>query len=214
MHLIMAVLAILFVANTVSLAEEEMVEGIAARVTFGRQQQNEVVIFYSDLERYQLFFSEPGEEADLPHLLNQVIYQQLLRPEARRFVLTPPLLEAVEARFRTIQKRFQKPEDFAQALRQTGLIKEEIITEIREHLWVETLISERINEFIFISPKAVSAYFQEHPDLFKEKRLEDVAEKIEAFLKIEKENQKKAEYIQRLADKAKIEILLKPKTLE
>lgn len=193
---------------------ENLVEGIVAVIHIKNREPIREVIFYSDLERYRLFFAPLKEKTDPIHLVNQVIHQRLFRHEARRFVLKKPSRKTIKERFRLIRRRFQNETAFQEALLETGLNLDEFKEEILEHLWVEDLLNERIKEFIFISPKKVEAYFKDHPDLFAGRRLEEVEKRIEAFLTMEKASQKKEKYIQRLKSKAEIKILLGSKTNE
>ncbi len=187
---------------------EETVEGVAAIVTIKNREPIRYILFFSDIERYRLFFAPSIEQPDLAHQLTEVINHRLFRPEAKRFILDGPTPMAVEVKFQTIRTRFQNDAAFQQALLQTGFIEDDLKAEIREHLWVDRLLKERIEEFIFISPKSIETYFREHPDLFEEKNLEDVKETIEIFLTMEKETQKKADYVKRLKTKAEIKILM------
>ncbi len=188
---------------------EQIVEGIAALVTIKSREPIRELIFYSDLERHRLFFASPREKSDLSRRLDQVIHQRLLRPEAKRFILQAPTASAIAERLKKIQKRFESDATFEAALRQTGLIQSELEDEIREYLWVEQLLNERIKGFVFISPKVVEDYFQEHSDLFEGRTLSEVSRQIETFLITQKEAEKKIEYLQRITAKAELEILLK-----
>lgn len=188
---------------------EETTEGIAAIVTIKNREPIRHVIFFSDIERYRLFFAPSIEKANLSNQLTEVIHRRLLRPEAKRFILNGPTPDAVDKKFHEIRTRFQNDDAFEQALLQTGLIEAEFKEEIRHHLWIEQLLNERIKEFIFVSPKSIDAYFHEHPELFDGRSLDAVKKRIEAFLKMEKETLKKTEYLKRLKIKADITILMK-----
>ncbi len=190
-------------------SDEQIVEGIAAIVTIIAREPIRELIFYSDLERYRLFFAPPEEKSDLSQYLTQVIHQRLLRHEARRFILEKPTIDAVKGRLKKIRQHFENDGAFGDALHQTGLIESELEEEIREYLWVEQLLDERIKGFIFISPKVIEGYFREHPDLFAGRTLSEVNEWIETLLITKKESEKKAEYLQRIKAKTDIKILLK-----
>ncbi|MFQ5949292.1 MAG: hypothetical protein ACE5J1_01235 [Nitrospiria bacterium] len=203
MRLSMIVL-ISFLAST-ALAGE-VVERIAAIV-------NGQIILLSDIKRYQLFFEPPeerGSDSKTARLrrLDQLIHHQLLRAEARRFVLEGPSQEEVAARLRSVRQRFKHKRGFQKAMDQTGLQVEKLKEEIREHLWVESLIRERIEAFIFIDPKAVEQYYRKHAEAFDGKKLETVAPDIRKILIDEKEAGKKREYLTRLRSQADIEIRL------
>jgi len=187
---------------------EELVEGIAAIVTIKSRSPIEELVFFTDIARYRLFFEPELEKSEGADPLTAVIQQRLFRPEAHRFILDAPPPEAVEARLKVIRKRFEDDVSFQNALLQTGLNLDELKMEIREYLWVKELLDERIKEFIFISPKAIETYYNEHPDRFKGKERAEVETRIEAILTMKKEASKKAEYLQRLKKNAEIKILL------
>ncbi len=207
--LIRLFIAILVFFPAPTLYADEIVEGIAATVkTIGRKPIREI-IFYSDIDRYRLFFQPELEKATPPIQLNAVIDQRLFRHEARRFILDGPSSEALEKQLDVIRARFENEIDFKKALNETGMNLDELKKEVREYLWVEMLLEERIKEFIFISPNAIETYYQKHAQHFEGKALEAVEKSIEATLIKEKEILKKNEYLQRLKTNAEIHIFLK-----
>jgi hypothetical protein len=190
------------------LSAQELVEGIVAIVTSKRDEATREMIFYSDLERYRIFFFPQREKSDPLQRLNQVVEQHLLLQEARRFIPEAPDTDAVEQRLAKIRTYFHSETLFQDAMRQTGLIESELKNEIREILWIEQLLDERINGFIFISPKSVEDYYQLHSDFFSGRSLREVNRQIEIFLLKKRETEKKAEYLERIKEKAEIKILL------
>ena len=187
------------------LSAGEPVERIAAVV-------NGEIVFLSDLQRYRFFFEpleKKGEASnDLQKVLDAVIHHRLLRKEARRFVLQGPTEEEIDQRLKSIRQRFKTESAFLKALDQTGLSLEEFPGEIREHLWVERLLQERIQSFIFITPRQVEQYYQGHPQEFKDKKRVEVESKIRKFLIEERETLKTREYLARLREHADIQINL------
>lgn len=192
-------------------AAGEPVERIAAVV-------NEEIIFLSDLQRYHLFFG-PVERKGVPsddplETLNAVIDHRLLRKEARRFVVEGPSGEEVEQRLKSIRQRFKNESDFLRALDRTGFSLDEFKGEIREQLWVERLIQERIQSFIFITPRQVEQYYQEHAGEFSGRKLDEVEPKIRKVLTEEKEAAKMKDYLARLRAQAAIQINLECRQCE
>lgn len=192
---------------TASLAlSGEVVERIAAVV-------NGEFIFLSDLKRYPLFFeprkkNDSGRPPDRLRQLNHLIHQKILQSEARRFVLEGPTEEEIAVRLEAVRHRFASEQAFQRAMRQTGFHLDDLKGEIREYLWVERLIDERIKAFIFISPKAVEQYYREHKTRYSGKKLEAVSGQIQGILAYQKETEKKREYLTGLRSRAEIEVLL------
>jgi len=187
------------------LSAGEPVERIAAVV-------NGEIVFLSDLQRHRFFFEpleKEGEASnDLQKALDAVIHHRLLLKEARRFVLQGPTEEEIDQRLKSIRRRFKTELALVQALNQAGFSLEEFKEEIREYLWVERLIQERIQSFIFITPRQVEQYYQGHPQEFKDKKLVEVEPKIRKFLIEERETLKTREYLARLREHADIQINL------
>jgi len=115
------VLSLLFFTPMV-LGTEVLVEGVVAVVTIHNREEVREVIYLSDLKRYKIFFKPVGEKINRTVLLNRVINNRLLLPEARRFILEAPTKEAVADYLRFILRRFESKEIFQRALKKTGLL--------------------------------------------------------------------------------------------
>ncbi len=182
----------------------EPVERIAATLN-GR------IIFLSDLQRDQTFFERPGENGsgeDLKKQLERVIDNRLLRFEAHRFVLQGPTEAEVQQRLKELRERFKTESALQEALRKTGLSLDELKREIGEQLWVEKILQERIYAFVFITPKEVARYYQEHAAEFDGKKQEEVEPAIRKILSEEKRMTKEVEYLARLRSHAEIQVNL------
>ncbi|SRR5579884_1175136 len=181
----------------------EPVERIAATL-------NGQIIFLSDLQRDQTFFENPGNGsgADLKKQLDRVIDNRLLRAEAHRFVFQGPTDMEVQQRLKLLRERFKTESDFQGALRQTGLSLDELKQEVSEQLWVEKLLQERIYAFVFISPKEVTQYYQEHASDFGGKKQEEAEPMIRKLLSEQKRLTKEKEYLERLRSRAEIQVNL------
>lgn len=184
-----------------SIGSAEPIERIAATL-------NGQIIFLSDMQRYQTFFENPenGSDADPTKRLERVIDNRLLRLEAHRFVLQGPTEAEIQQRLKLLKERFKTESAFQEALRKTGLSQEELKQEIGEQLWVEKLLQERISAFVFISPKEVTRYYQEHTADFAGKKQEDVEPTIRKTLSEEKRKTKEREYLDRLRSHAEIQV--------
>lgn len=182
----------------------EPVERIAATL-------NGQIIFLSDLQRDQIFFERAGDngpERDLKKQLDRVIDNRLLRSEAHRFVLQGPTEAEMQQRLKLLRDRFKTESDFQDALRKTGLSLDELKQEVGEQLWVEKLLQERIYAFVFISPKEVTRYYQEHAAEFGAKKQEEAEPTIRKVLSEEKRTAKEKEYLERLRSHAEIRVNL------
>lgn len=196
-------LSSLLAFSSIGLAAEP-VEGIAATLD-GR------IIFLSDLQRHQTFFEGSGKGGageDSKKILERVIDNRLLRLEAHRFVLQGPTEGEIQQRLKTIRERFKTETAFQEALGQTGLSLEELKQEIKEQLWVEKLLQERIDAFVFISPKEIARYYEEHAADFGGKKQEEAEPAIRKILSEEKRTTKEAEYLARLRSHAEIQVNL------
>ncbi|HZR45772.1 MAG TPA: hypothetical protein VFA47_03635, partial [Candidatus Manganitrophaceae bacterium] len=196
---------ILLVSSSSLLSAAEPAERIAAVV-------NGEIIFLSDLERYRLFF-EPLEKktetpADPMKILEAMINRRLLLKEARRFILEGPTEEETDQRLKRVRQRFKDEPAFLQALDRTGFSLEELKGEIRGELWVERLLQERVQSFIFITPRQVEQYYQGNAEEFKGKKLPEVEPVIRKRLTEEREALKTREYLARLREHADIQINL------
>lgn len=202
-RLLVILFSFLLAFSSVGFAAEP-VERIAATL-------NGKIIFLSDLQRHQVFFENSeknGSGEDLKKRLGRVIDNRLLRSEAHRFVLQGPADPEIQQRLKTLRERFKTEAAFQQALGQTGLSLEELKQEIKEQLWVEKLLQERVYAFVFISPKEVTRYYQEHAADFGGKKQEEVEPAIRKILSEEKRISKETEYLARLRSHAEIQVNL------
>lgn len=203
MRRLLGMLLSFLVFSSVGLGAEP-VERIAATL-------NGKIIFLSDLERHSLFFDNAGKNGsgdDLKKILERVIDNRLLRSEAHRFVLQGPTEAEIQQRLMTLRQRFKTEAAFQEALGQTGFSLDELKQEIKEQLWVEELLQERIYAFVFISPREVTRYYQEHTADFGGKKQEEVEPMIRKILSEEKRTTKELEYLARLRSHAEIQVNL------
>lgn len=202
-RLIVILLSSLLAFSSIGFAAEP-VERIAATLN-GR------IIFLSDLQRHQTFFENAGKNKageDSKTILERVIDNRLLRSEAHRFVLQGPTEAEIQQRLKILRERFKTENAFEEALGQTGLSLDELKQEIKEQLWVEKLLEERIYAFVFISPKEVTQYYEEHAADFGGKKQEEVEPTIRKILSEEKKTTKEMEYLARLRSHAEIQVNL------
>ncbi|GEM_PF-1952359 len=194
------------------LRAEVLVEAVLAVISSENGEPYRELVYLSDLERYRLFFEPPEDKtptlnkaAQFIQRRDALIHQKLFEREARRFAIKKPTESEVAARLAGIRQRFQNNTDFEQALNQAGWDLPELKAEIVKALWVEKLIRERIQEFIFISPKAVENYQLNHLDAFIGQEMQVIEAKIIQILRRQKETEKKRAYLNRLKEKVRIE---------
>ncbi len=205
--------------NVLGLKAETLVEGVVAIVLTDKSKPGQEVLFFSDLERYRLFFKPLAEvlahenEAalkegeGLKESLRWMIAQKFFKKEALRFGLKRPTEQEIEIQLEVIRQRFSDEEDFQNALKQAGLTDKALKKEVFDFLWVEKLIKERIREFIFISPKEVVKYYLDHLTNFSGSPFEEFEAEIEQILSKQKEELKKSAYLNRIKEKGEIKIM-------
>ncbi len=229
MHLISLLFScMLLLLSPLSLKGETLVEGLVAILTFEGEDSRggplQEVLFFSDLERYRLFF-EPHKDENTPNRdkeknevylerLDTLIRQKLLEPEAVRFIPQKPTEKEVENHLVLIRKRFKNEVAFKDALQSVGFDLPELKVEILRFLWVQKLIQERIVEFIFIRPREVNAYYLEHQKDYTGRPFEEIEKDIEALLSRKKQKLKIEAYVARLKEKIKIEVMLKEENFD
>lgn len=215
-------ISIFFILLMPLIAQAEiLVEAVVAVLSFENGEPLRKVIYLSDLERHRLFFETPEKIiVETPgnktkreaHLFiqrrNALIEQVLFLREARRFAIKKPGKAEVLAKLKEIRQRFQTESDFEKSLQASALSLPELEEEIALHLWVDKLLWERIQEFIFISPKAIEAYQLDHLDAFLGQEIKTIEKKITQILSHQKEVEKKRAYLKRLKEKIQIEFVL------
>ncbi|VAX31322.1 hypothetical protein MNBD_NITROSPIRAE01-523 [hydrothermal vent metagenome] len=202
--------------------EAVVVEAVVAVLNFETGKPKKAVIYLSDLERYRLFFEAPenttinnqdttttNKKTTFIRLRDAVISKELFLREALRFAIKKPSTAEILTALKTLRQRFQTAAAFEQALKKSALSLPELKAEIALYLWVNQLLRERIQEFIFISPKAIESYHLSHLNDFMNKEIKVIETQITAILRDKKEVEKKRVYLKRLKEKVQIEFILK-----
>lgn len=200
---------------------EVLVEAVIAVLNFESGTPQRKVIYFSDLERHRLFFEGPknakidaqddranNKTSAFKRRRDAVIHQTLFLREALRFAIKKPGEQEVLAALQNIRQRFQTEAYFENALQKSALSLPELEEEIALHLWVGKLLQERIQAFIFISPKAIELYQLNHLNAFIGEPIETIEKKITKILSHQKEIEKKQVYLKRLKEKVGIEFIL------
>jgi peptidyl-prolyl cis-trans isomerase SurA len=179
-----------------SKSRAEMVDRILAVV-------NDEIIALSDLNNYQAFFGEERE----PHvILEELIDQKLLFAEAQKFRLDEPSSEEVEAAYRKLEARLGGLEAMKETRKQLALSEQDLQVQIKARLMATQLIDQRVNFFIFVSPKEVEDYYQKHADEFSGRPPDQARSEIQDGLKQKRAELKRKDYLDRLKARATIEM--------
>jgi len=76
--------------------------------------------------------------------------------------------EAVNKQFKALKARFPNEEKFKDALSKKNLSEETVKSQMGQGMAIQKLIDEKIVQKITISDKETKAYYDSHPDFFKE----------------------------------------------
>jgi hypothetical protein len=191
-------------ATPLSASHAELIEQMLAVV-------NGKTISLSDLRRYQYLFAP---DAPPEQVLQQMIDHQLLLGEAVRFDAEPP----DEARIHSTEQRLEQSaggqaawEAALQRVQLTPARAEEMII---DELRVETFLAQRVDQFVIVTRTEVEAAYDQQPERYQGKTLEEVEPAIERELVHQKMTVKRQEYMARLRSRASITLLTdKPGTL-
>jgi hypothetical protein len=165
---------------------------------------NGKTIALSDLRRYQLLFAPdvPPEQA-----LQQMIDHQLLLAEAVRFDAEPP----DQARIQETEQRLEQTAGgraaWEAALRRVQLTPAGAEALIIEELRVETFLAQRVDQFVIVTRTEVEAAYDQQPERYQGKTLDEVEPSIERELVHQKLTAKRQEYMVRLRSRASITLL-------
>jgi hypothetical protein len=165
---------------------------------------NGKTIALSDLRRYQLLFAPdaPPEQA-----LQQLIDHQLLLVEAVRFDTEPPQASRIQEAVQRLEKAAGGRAAWEAALQRVQLTPagaEELIT---DELRVETLLSQRVDQFVIVTRTEVEAVYDKQPERYQGKTLAEVEPSIERELVQQKITAKRQEYMNRIRGRATITLL-------
>lgn len=195
-------LAVLFAAGTMTAMSPpnvyaELIEQLLAVV-------NGKTIALSDLRRYQLLFAP---DAPPEQVLEQMIDHQLLLVEAVRFDTEPPQASRVQETVNRLEQAAGGRAAWEAALRRVQLTParaEELIT---DELRVETLLAQRVDQFVIVTRTEAEAVYDQQPERYKGKTLSEAEPSIERELVQQKMTAKRQEYMNRLRSRATITLL-------
>lgn len=165
---------------------------------------NDKTIALSDLRRYQLLFA-PGAPSE--QVLQQMIDHQLLLAEAVRFDTEPPDHAHIQEAERRLEQAAGGRTIWEAALQRAQLTTGSVEALIAEKLRVETLLAQRVDQFVIVTRTEVEAAYDQQPERYQGKTLAEVAASIERELALQKMTAKRQEYMSRLRGRASIILL-------
>jgi len=181
-----------------------IVDGHAALVEQLLAVVNGKTITLSDLRRYRLLFAPnvPPEQA-----LQRMIDHQLLVAEAVRFDIELPDSTRIREAAQRLEQGAGGRTAWETALRQVQLTPTEAEQWISEELRVETLLAQRVDQFVIVTTSEVEAAFEQQAERFQGKTLDDVEPEIERELVLQRITTKRQDYMLRLRGRAAITLL-------
>lgn len=165
---------------------------------------NGKTIALSDLRRYRLLFAP-----DVPPVqaLQQMIDHQLLLAEAVRFDAEPPNQARIQETEQGLEKTAGGRVAWEAALRQVQLTPAGAEALIIDELRVESFLAQRVDQFVIVTRTEVEAAYDQQPERYQGKTLEEVEPSIERELLHQKMTAKRQEYMGRLRGRATITLL-------
>jgi len=164
---------------------------------------NGKIITLSDLNTYRTFF---GRNRDDETILEELIDQKLLLDEAEKFQFSDPPKEAIEAANQKKVIEFGNPQKLAEAREDHGITEEDLLGMIRSRLITAQLIDQRVNFFVFLSPRNIQDYYRDHASEYNGRPLVEVQSEIQDLLTRQKTEAKRKAYLNRLKRRATISI--------
>ena len=190
------ILGLILCATFPGLLSAQLVDRILAVV-------NNEVIALSDVQKYQTLFRK---EDDTNDILKELIDQKLILAEAKKFEIPPPPEEAVQKESEKLMTRLGGEAALEELLKRIILSEAEVRELIQARLTVQQILEERINFFIFVSPREVDAYYQAHAGEFDGLSPDEARGAIQKQLTQSKTKTKREDYLDRLRKRAKVRI--------
>lgn len=173
-RLILTTISSLFLVPSVFAAEgSQLVDRVAAVVNKEVITQSEVdVIFYPVYEQIRKSHQGPNLDRELQQarlkLLNQIIEDKLVYQEAERLGVVVEDDE-IEEELKRFQSQFEKPEQFEEEIKKSGLALDDFKKRIKERIAIMKLHQHEIHSKVVVLPAEVEEYFKAHPGEFVQK---------------------------------------------
>jgi hypothetical protein len=147
-------LAFGMLALAASVAAQEVVDGIAARVDTD-------IILLSDvrmLARYQNFLDEKSQSNS--EVLDHLIDQWIVRNEAKAALFPQPSDDDVQRSLERLKRSFSSAEEFEAREKQAGLTDEDVFRMLRAQLYLSNYLDSRFRASIQIDEKDIEDFYQ------------------------------------------------------
>jgi len=136
-------------------------------------------------------------------LLQRLIEDRLILQEAKKSNIKVDEAR-VKAKITQLRKRYGSDTEFQSSLTQQGLVQADIEVKIREQLLMYTIIDEKIKNKVKVSPREITAFYQENKELFsipEERDVESVSIEDKNQAKEISDRLKNGERFEELANK-------------
>ena len=202
---------------------QTVIDKTVATVTNGSQSTPDVITF-SDLV-WQLAlepgtpFSEKPASKELNHALNLLEDQLLILQEARKLPTadTPEMIakhdKDVQDRRDELARAFGSRARLEERMIRVGLTSEQLNAILRDRVMVEDYLDFRFRAFVLVTPKEISDRYNR--DYARQRNsgriiptLEQVRDKIEEELKVEKESEQIDKFVDSLREQPGTEIVI------
>jgi parvulin-like peptidyl-prolyl isomerase len=150
----MVLLGILLMCVCATLAAQEIVDRIVARV------EDDVILLseVQELSRYQQLLD--GKSESDAQILDRLIDQWIARTEAETARFPRPADADVQRNVERLKKSFASPEEYEARKKESGLTDGEIRTMAFAQLYLSNYLDSRFRPSVQIDPKAVEDYYQ------------------------------------------------------
>ncbi|HET9524826.1 MAG TPA: hypothetical protein VFO99_01585 [Pyrinomonadaceae bacterium] len=162
---------VLVLATVSPCAAQQVVDKMVATVNAGVKTD---LITYSDL-MWQLALQpstplDNPNSQDLNHALRLLIDQHLILQEAEKLPTIVPTTAEIAAARNELARNFRTQEEFQERLRRVGLTSERLDEIIEQRLKIEKYLDFRFRNFVVISQKEITDYYNEvYVPRFKER---------------------------------------------
>jgi hypothetical protein len=133
---------------------QEVIDRIVARV------ENEVILLsdIAQLAEYQIFVDGKAESDD--QILERLIDQWIVRTEAAAARFPQPSDQDVQRSLARLKRSFSSPEAFEERKKQSGLMDDEILRQLKSQLYLSNYLDSRFRASIQIDDNAIAEFYK------------------------------------------------------
>lgn len=184
-------------------AQAELVDRVIAAV-------NNDVISLSELRQAVAFNTALGERGNgrriAAETLDGLINRKLLLLEAYRLRFVEVSEKEISAEIDLLRRQFGSDGKYRSFLSRAGMTEEQLGRMIGERLLVERFVERKIELYTRVTRDDAQAYYDDHPDEFRDRRFSEVQKQITALLSHQMVEQQLDSYIAELRGRADIRI--------